>query len=96
MDPIEIIKQFRKKKNMTQSELSKKLKLPINAWQKIESKNQSLRITDFFKVIKILNIPLSIFDENNNYLISSNQMNVILNSIEQLSEIAKELNKNAL
>ena len=61
MDVSEIIKQKRKEANITQDQMAKLLNMPRTTYQNIENNLVAMKIYDFFIILKILNIPLEMF-----------------------------------
>ena len=70
MNAIEIIKQKRKELGITQDELSKKIGLSETAINKTEIGTRQLKLEDFLKIIKELNIPITKFSEEELIVIS--------------------------
>lgn len=91
MKAVEIIKQKRIQLKISQRELSEKLKLPINGWQKIENGQQNLKLEEFLYVIKLLNIPITTFSESELLVISKEDYNKIKKATELLNSVANKL-----
>lgn len=91
MNAIEIIKAKRVKLNIKQRELSSKLGLPLNGWQKIEAGVQNLRLEDFLKVIEILDIPITTFVDKDLIIISKEEVIQLNKYADAISEITKKL-----
>lgn len=91
MKAIEIIKNKRLKKGINQREISEFLKLPINAWQKIESGTQSLKLEDFLKVIKYLDIPITAFNNEQLIVISETDLQDLNKASEILNKVTSKL-----
>ena len=93
MKAIEIIKNKRIKKGINQRELSEILNLPINAWQKIESGTQSLKLEDFLKIIKYLEIPITAFNDEQLIVISENDLKDLSKASELLNNVTSKISE---
>lgn len=92
MDILDIFKKRRIELNITQRELSNKLGMAINAYQKIESKTQDLKLDTFLKLINILEIPITTFLNDDLIIISKEDLNKIKDATELLTTVTEKLN----
>lgn len=92
MNAIEIIKAKRLELKINQRDLSSRLDLPLNGWQKIESGDQNLRLEDFLKVIEILQIPITTFVDKDLIVISKDEVTQLSKCAEIIIDITKKLN----
>lgn len=74
MKTLEIIKQYRKAKGLTQEQLGAKLQMAKQTYQSIESGVSKLNIFDFLKIIEILEIPITLFVEDDLIVISKSDL----------------------
>ena len=91
MKALEIIKKRRIQLKISQRELSENLKLPLNGCQKIENGSQNLKLDEFLKVIKILNIPITSFSDTELLVISKDDLDNIKKATELLNSVANKL-----
>lgn len=94
MDVSEIIKQKRKEANITQDQMAKLLNMPRTTYQNIENNLVAMKIYDFFKIVKILNIPLEMFQEEKYIVISQDDFNVLKESTNNLKTLADKIESN--
>ena len=91
MDILEIIKAKRKEDNLTQDQMAKLLNMSRITYQKIENNLVTLKIYDFFRIIKILNIPLEAFQDGKYILIQEDDYYDLKNTSEKISKIVKRI-----
>lgn len=78
MDILDIIKTKRKELNITQEQMAKLLNMPRTTYYNIEANAVTLKIYDFLKIIKILDIPLGYFtDEELFDVLKSYNLNIV-------------------
>lgn len=94
MDVSEIIKQKRKEANITQDQMAKLLNMPRTTYQNIENNLVAMKIYDFFKIVKILNIPLEMFQEEKYIVISQDDFNLLKESTSNLKTLADKIESN--
>ena len=94
MDVSEIIKQKRKEANITQDQMAKLLNMPRTTYQNIENNLVAMKIYDFFKIVKILNIPLEMFQEEKYIVISQNDFNILKEATSNLKNLADKIESN--
>ena len=99
MDILQIIKEYRKKRGYTQEQLGLKLSMAKSTYQSIESGGCKLNVFDFFKIIEILDIPLSAFSNEQLIVISKHDLESIEKHSRALYDITskvKDQNSNSL
>ena len=104
MRALEIIKFKRKEKGFIQDYMAEKLQMARSSYQAIESGINNMNIIDFFKILEILEIPLTLFSDNeiiilekkdlNELKYHSNEMQKIINKVEKTSTITIGDNNN--
>lgn len=94
MDVLEIIKNKRKEKGLTQEQMAKLLNIPRTTYQNIENNFVTLKIYDFFKIIKILNIPLDIFQDEKYIIISEQDFEALKKASDTISSITEKIESN--
>ena len=91
MDVLEIIRKFRQKKGLTQDDMAKKLNIARTTYQAIETGVNNLKVDDFFKIIKILDISLSMFSNEDLIVISKNDLLKLKNAADTINDITEKL-----
>lgn len=91
MDTLQIIKEYRKKRGYTQEQLGLKLSMAKSTYQSIESGGCKLNVFDFFKIIEILDIPLSAFSNEQLIVISKYDLESIEKHSKALYDIASKV-----
>ena len=93
-------KEYRIKANLTQETLSEKINIAYKHYGKLERGSFSPSLETFFKLIEVLNIPLSEFCLNNNEHENKKRDELIKeiyssndNEIELYSEVIKTIKK---
>lgn len=86
MDYIDVIKQIRKEKKLTQVEMAKLLNLAQSTYNDIEHRKIKLSTEDFIKICKIFNVSPNILVNE------ENKVNFILTT-EEVRQLQKILNK---
>lgn len=104
MKALEIIKLKRKEKGFNQDYMAEKLQMARSSYQAIESGINNMNIIDFFKILEILEIPLTLFSDDeiivlekkdlNELIYHSNEMQKLINKIEKTSTISIGDNNN--
>lgn len=94
MDLLEIVKIKRKEKGLTQEQMAKLLNMPRTTYQNIENNFVTLKIYDFFKIIKILNIPLEIFQDEKYIVISEKDFEALKKASDTISSITEKIESN--
>lgn len=104
MKALEIIKIKRKEKGYNQDYMAEKLQIARSTYQAIESGVNNMNIVDFFKILEILEIPLTLFSEQeiivlekedlNKLIFHTNEMQKIINKISKTSSITIGNNNN--
>lgn len=88
---LDIIKEYRKKRGYTQEQLGKKIGMARTSYQSIECGDNKLNVIDFFKIIDILNIPITIFSKDDLLIISKNDLLKLENYSKAISEITSKI-----
>ena len=96
MNAIEIIKQKRKELGITQDELSKKIGLSETAINKTEMGTRQLKLEDFLKIIKELNIPITKFSEEELIVISKSDLDKLKKATQLINQVADNINNQNL
>lgn len=91
MKSLDIIKFVRKQKHISQDTMAEKLRMARSTYQAIESGQNNMNINDFFKIIEILEIPITEFSENELIVIEKKDLEKILLHTEELNKIAKKI-----
>lgn len=91
MDVLTIIRKFRQKKGFTQDDIAKKLGIARTTYQAIESGVNNLKIDDFFAIIKILEIPLSTFSNEDLIVISRDDLTKLKDAAATINDITEKL-----
>ena len=94
MDYLDIIKAKRKEAGLTQEEMARLLCLPRSTYQSIESNIVGLKVNDFFRIIKILNIPLELFEDENYIVIPEEDFLKLEQSVNEISNITDKIKNN--
>ena len=94
MDVLEIIKEKRKEANLTQDDMAKRLNMPRTTYHNIESNVVTLKIYDFFRIIRILNIPLEIFQDNKYIVLSEEDFDSLKKASNTISHITDKIQSN--
>lgn len=94
MDVLEIIKAKRKEANLTQEQMATLLKMPRTTYQNIENNFVTLKIYDFFRIIRILNIPLEIFQDNKYIVLSEEDFDSLKKASNTISHITDKIQSN--
>lgn len=94
MDILEIIKLKRKEKNLTQEQMARLLNMPRTTYLNIENNIVTLKIYDFFRIIKILKIPLEIFQDEKYIVISEQDFDDLKKASKTISSITEKIESN--
>ncbi len=92
MKTLEIIRKKRKEKKISQDYMAEKLKMARSTYQAIESGQNNMNIIDFFKIIEILEIPITLFANEEIAIIEKNDLNKLLIYSEEIQKIIKKIN----
>lgn len=95
MKALEIIKIVRKQKGFNQDYMAEKLKMARSSYQAIESGQNNMNIIDFFKIIEILEIPLTMFSEEEIIIIERKDLNKLLYHYNEMQKIIEKIEKNS-
>ena len=95
MNAIEIIKIYRKKRNLTQEQLAKIIKIDRTSYNNLETGKTNLRADDFIKLVNFLNIPITELSNEDLIVISKKDLEIMNRSIKELSEISNRINESA-
>ena len=94
MEVLEIIKAKRKELNITQEKMANLLNMPRTTYQNIENNFVTLKIYDFFRIIKILQIPLESFQDENYIVISESDFKELKKAANTISHITDKIQSN--
>lgn len=94
MDILEIIKAKRKSLGITQEKMAGLLCIPRTTYNNIENNIIELKVYDFLKICKILDIPLDTFQHKDCVIIEKNDLNVLMRATEQIQTVAKKIETN--
>ena len=94
MDYLTIIRQKRKEAGLTQDEMAKLLNIPRSTYQSIEGNIVGLKVHDFLRIIKILDIPLEIFQEKDYIVISQEDFVKLKESSDAIKTISDKIEQN--
>lgn len=94
MKALEIIKEKRKEKNISQGTIAKQLKMARSTYQALESGQNKMNIIDFFKIIEILEIPITLFAEEEIIMIEKKDFNKITQYSNELNKLINKINEN--
>lgn len=75
MKAIEIIKKARKSKKISQNFMAQQLHIARSTYQAIETGTNNMNINDFFKIIEILEIPITYFSNTDLIVIEKEDLN---------------------
>jgi len=92
MKALEIIKKNRKIKKISQDYMADKLQIARSTYQAIESGQNNMNIIDFFKIIEILDIPITSFSKEEIVIIEKNDLNKLLVYSQEIQKIIKKIN----
>lgn len=92
IEALDLIKAKRKKLDITQKEIANKLGMARSSYQAIESGKNNMSINDFFKIIEILQIPITTFVDKDLIVISKDEVTQLSKCAEIIIEITKKLN----
>lgn len=95
MNAIEIIKIYRKKRNLTQEQLAKVIKIDRTSYNNLETGKTNLRADDFIKLVNFLNIPITELSNEDLIVISKKDLEIMNRSIKELSELSNRINESA-
>ncbi len=95
---LDLIKRYRRKKQMNQNDLAKKLNMPRTTYQAIESGRNHLKLEDFARIVNILQIPLGDFEDSDCYVLRLSKEDIedwvrIMTKINNTIEIMNEKKK---
>lgn len=94
MDILDIIKTKRKELNMTQEQMAKLLNMPRTTYYNIEANAVTLKIYDFLKIIKILDIPLGYFTDEDYVIIPKKDFEELKKATNTISSITEKADTN--
>lgn len=94
MKALELIKDKRKEKKISQETMADKLNMARSTYQALESGQNNMNIIDFFKIIEILEIPLSLFAGEEIIMIEKNDFIKIKQCSNELNKIINRINEN--
>lgn len=94
MDVLEIIRAKRKSLGITQEHMARLLCIPRSTYNGIETNVIQLKIYDFFRIVKILDIPLETFQDEKYIVITQDDLNDLLKSVERINTIAQKITNN--
>lgn len=95
MNAIEIIKEYRKKRNLTQEQISKVIGIDRTSYNNLENGKTNLRADDFVKLINYLNIPITALSSEDLIVISKHDLDILNKSIRDLNEVSNRINEQA-
>lgn len=91
MKALEIIKEKRKEKNISQDTIAKQLKIARSTYQALESGQNKMNIIVFFKIIEILDIPITLFAEEEIIIIEKKDFNEITKYTSRLNKLVNKI-----
>lgn len=91
MKALEIIKEKRKEKNISQDTIAKQLKIARSTYQALESGQNKMNIIVFFKIIEILDIPITLFAEEEIIIIEKKDFNEITKYTNRLNKLVNKI-----
>lgn len=94
MDVLDLIKRKRKELNITQERMAVLLNMPRTTYQNIENNFVTLKIYDFFRIIKILQLPLELFQDENYIVISEADFKELKKAANTISNITEKIQSN--
>ena len=94
MDILEIIKAKRKVLGITQEKMASLLCIPRTTYNNIENNIIELKVYDFLRICKILDIPLEIFQNKDCVIIEKNDLDILIKATEQIQTVAKRIETN--
>ena len=94
MDILEIIRLKRKEMKLTQDQVARMLNVPRTTYQNIENNIVSLKVHEFLKIIKILDIPLASFIDEEYIIISQKDFDKLKTAAKAISTITEKVESN--
>ena len=89
MDILDIIKSKRKEMRIAQEEMANKLNMPRSTYYNIEANVVALKACDFLHIIKILDIPLSYFTNEDQVVITKKDFEELKKASKIISNITE-------
>ena len=94
MDFLDIIREKRKQSGYTQEEMARMLNIPKTNYQYIENGKTMLKACDFFSIIKILHIPLEMFQNEEIIMINKDDFYRLKESTETIKNVIDNIQNN--
>ena len=92
---LEIIKNQRKIKKISQEEMALKIGIARTSYQAIELGKVKLTFEDFLKIIKILDLPINVFTDKKLIVITEDDLKKINKATELLEEVTSKLSQSS-
>ena len=94
MNILEIIRAKRKSLGITQEKMAKLLCMPKSTYNNLENNVIQLKVADFFTIIKILEIPLELFQDKKYIIVRDEDLEILMKSAEQIQTVTKRIENN--
>ena len=94
MDYLTLIREKRKALGITQQQMADYLGIPRSTYNNIENKVIQLKINTFFEIIRILEIPVGMFLDKEDVMISKDDFVALKNSINRIHSIVDRVEMN--
>ena len=95
MNVIEIIKFYRKKRNLTQGDIASFLGMDRTSYNNLETGKTNLRADDFLRLVNYLNIPITELSKEELIVISKNDLERLNKTVNELNDITNRINETS-